>query len=380
MNRLQTLKTDNFKFKLRRKIDTAIPILTLALSVFGLIMILSSSQVQAAASTGNAYYFFIRQLIAWIIGAGVFFYFMKVPLERLYQSRNAFLIIALILLVLVFFPIIGPKIAGVHRWIDIGFLRFQPAEAVKLLLILYFAGNLAAKERSIKDPIKTLIPFVCVLALVVGLIMLQPDMGTALVIILASLSILFIAEVDLWQYIALIILGLTALVLIIYAAPYRASRLTAFLNKNTSQQDKLGSAYHGNQAQIAIGTGGLWGVGFGQGVSKYSFLPESHNDSIFAVIAEELGYIRTMIIVLAYFYLAWRGYLITTAANSRYVKLLAAGVTAAIIGQMLINVGGMLGVLPLTGVPLPLISYGGTSLLVSMALLGLLTNASRETT
>ncbi|MEK7202496.1 MAG: putative lipid II flippase FtsW [Patescibacteria group bacterium] len=367
------------QFKLRRKIDTTIPILTLALSVFGLIMILSSSQVQAAASTGNAYYFFIRQLIAWIIGAGVFFYFMKIPLERLYQSRNAFLIIALILLVLVFFPIIGPKIAGVHRWIDIGFLRFQPAEAVKLLLILYFAGNLAVKERSIKDPIKTLIPFICVLALVVGLIMLQPDMGTALVIILASLTILFIAEADIWQYLALIILGVMALVLIIYAAPYRASRLTAFLNKNTSQQDKLGSAYHGNQAQIAIGTGGLWGVGFGQGVSKYSFLPESHNDSIFAVIAEELGYIRTMIILLAYFYLAWRGYLVTMAANSRYVKLLAAGITAAIIGQMLINVGGMLGVLPLTGVPLPLISYGGTSLLVSMALLGLLTNASRET-
>ena len=367
-------------FKLRRKIDTAIPILTLALSVFGLVMILSSSQVQATETTGNAYYFFIRQLIAWIIGAGVFFYFMKVSLENLYHYRNVFLIISLILLTLVFFPIIGPKIAGVHRWIDIGILRFQPAEVVKLLLILYFAGNLAAKERDVQDPIKTLLPFVCVLGLVVGLIILQPDMGTALVIIASTLTILFIAEANIWQYIALLIVGVLLLLLIIYQAPYRVSRFTAFLNKNTSQQDKLGSAYHGNQAQIAIGTGGLWGVGFGQGVSKYSFLPESHNDSIFAVIAEELGYIRTMIVVLAYFYLAWRGYLITRASNSRYVKLLAAGVTTAIIGQMLINVGGMLGVLPLTGVPLPLISYGGTSLLVSMALLGVLTNVSRETT
>jgi len=367
-------------FKLRRKIDTAIPILTLALSVFGLVMILSSSQVQATETTGNAYYFFIRQLIAWIIGAGVFFYFMKVSLENLYHYRNVFLIISLILLTLVFFPIIGPKIAGVHRWIDIGILRFQPAEVVKLLLILYFAGNLAAKERDVQDPIKTLLPFVCVLGLVVGLIILQPDMGTALVIIASTLTILFIAEANIWQYIALLIVGVLLLLLIIYQAPYRVSRFTAFLNKNTSQQDKLGSAYHGNQAQIAIGTGGLWGVGFGQGVSKYSFLPESHNDSIFAVIAEELGYIRTMIVVLAFFYLAWRGYLITRASNSRYVKLLAAGVTTAIIGQMLINVGGMLGVLPLTGVPLPLISYGGTSLLVSMALLGVLTNVSRETT
>ncbi|MCR4307465.1 MAG: putative lipid II flippase FtsW, partial [Candidatus Berkelbacteria bacterium] len=346
------------QIKLRRKIDTVIPILTLGLSVFGLIMILSSSQIQAAETTGNAYYFFIRQLVAWIIGAGVFFYFMKVPLDGLYHNRNLFLISALILLALVFFPIIGPKIAGVHRWIDIGFLRFQPAEVVKLLLILYFAGNLAAKERDVQDPIKTLIPFICVLGLVVGLIMLQPDMGTALVIIISSLTILFIAEANIWQYVALIIVGALLLLVVIYKAPYRASRLTAFLNKNSSQQDKLGSAYHGNQAQIAIGTGGLWGVGFGQGVSKYSFLPESHNDSIFAVIAEELGFIRTMIVVLAYFYLAWRGYLITRAANSRYVKLITAGITTAIIGQMLINVGGMLGVLPLTGVPLPLISYG----------------------
>ncbi|MEK7535299.1 MAG: putative lipid II flippase FtsW [Patescibacteria group bacterium] len=368
------------QFKLRRKIDPVIPILTLGLSVFGLIMLLSSSQVQAAQTTGNSYYFFIRQLLAWIIGAGVFFYFMKVPLEKLYQRRNLFLIISLVLLLLVFFPIIGPKIAGVHRWIDIGFLRFQPAEVVKLLLILYFAGNLAAKERDIESPLKTLMPFVCVLSLVVGLIILQPDMGTALVIIIASLTILFIAQANIWQYGALLIVGLMALLLIIYIAPYRASRLTAFLNQNTSQEDRLGSAYHGTQAQIAIGTGGIWGVGFGQGTSKYSFLPESHNDSIFAVIAEELGFVRTMLVLLAYFYLAWRGYLITLAANSRYVKLLAASVTTAIIGQMIINIGGMLGVLPLTGVPLPLISYGGTSLLVSMALLGILTNTSRETT
>lgn len=367
------------QFKLRRKIDRMIPILTLVLSIFGLIMILSSSQVQAAQTTGNAYYFFIRQLIAWVIGIGVFFYFMKVPLEQLYETRTSFLILTLVLLILVFIPVIGPKIASVHRWISIGFLRFQPAEIAKLLLILYFSGNLAAKERDIQSLLKTLLPFASVLALVGALVILQPDMGTALVIIITSLTILFIAGANIWQYIGLIILGILALLLVIDLAPYRVARLSAFLDKNISQQDKLGTAYHSNQAKIAIGTGGLWGVGFGRGTSKYSYLPQSHNDSIFAVIAEELGFFRTMMVVLAYFYLAWRGYLATAAANSRYVKLLAAGITAAITGQMLINVGGMLGILPLTGVPLPLISYGGTSLLVSMALLGLLTNTSRET-
>jgi len=367
-------------FKLRRKLDPSIPILTLVLSVFGLTMVLSSSQIQAVQSTGSAYYFFNRQLVAWIIGVGTFFYFLRIPLETLYENRSKYLIMALILLVIVFLPIIGPKIAGVHRWIDLGFLRFQPSEVVKLLLILYFAGNLAVKESSINSLTHTLIPFVLVLTLVVGLIILQPDMGTALVIIAASLAILFVAEANIWQFITLILIGIIALLLMINVAPYRASRLSAFLNTNTSQQEKLGSAYHGIQAKIAIGTGGLWGVGFGRGLSKHSFLPESHNDSIYAVIAEELGFFRTMVVTIAYFYLAWRGYVIAYSANSRYVKLLAIGITTAISGQMLINVGGMLGVLPLTGVPLPLISYGGTSLIVTMAMLGLLTNASREIT
>jgi len=366
-------------FKLRRKYDPAIPVLTLVLSVFGLVMVLSASQIQAAQTTGNAYYFFTRQLIAWLIGVGTFFYFLRVPLEPLYANRARFLSIALILLVLVFFPVIGPKIAGVHRWINIGFLRFQPSEVAKLLLTVYFAGWLSAKDKDIQDPFKTLIPFICVLGLVVGLIMLQPDMGTALVIITIALTVLFIAKASLWQYIALILVGVMLLVLIIYAAPYRLSRLTSFINKNGSSQDKLGTAYHSNQAQIAIGNGGLWGVGFGQGISKYSFLPESHNDSIFAVIAEELGFVRSLIVLTAYFYLAWRGFIITKTANSRFVQLLAAGITTAIFGQMLINIGGMLGMLPLTGVPLPLISYGGTSLIVTMSMLGLLTNISRET-
>ena len=367
-------------FKLRRKIDPSIPILTLVLSVFGLIMVLSSSQVQALQTTHNAFYFFTRQLIAWIIGVGAFFYFLKTPLEPLYANRSRFLIAAIVLLILVFLPIIGPKVAGVHRWVNIGFLRFQPSEVAKLLLTLYFAGWLSAKGKEIQSPVKTLLPFICVLGLIVGLIMLQPDMGTALVIITIGMTVLFVANANLWQYISLILAGIFLLVLVIYAAPYRLQRLTSFINKGGSSQDKLGNSYHSNQAQIAIGNGGLWGVGFGQGVSKYSFLPESHNDSIFAVIAEELGFVRSMLLLLAYFYLAWRGFLIARGANSRFVQLLATGITTAIFGQMLINIGGMLGVLPLTGVPLPLISYGGTSLIVTMAMLGLLSNISRETT
>ncbi|MEK7171037.1 MAG: putative lipid II flippase FtsW [Patescibacteria group bacterium] len=374
------MKTENFMFKLRRKIDPAIPILTLALSVFGLVMILSSSQIQATQTTGNAYYFFTRQLIYWLMGVGAFFYFLRVSPDELYENRTRFLVISLVLLVLVFLPVIGPKVAGVHRWIDLGFFRFQPSEIAKLLLTIYFAGWLAAKGKAVDDPLKTLFPYTFLLVLITGLIMLQPDMGTALVIILTALTILFVAGANVWQYSALLVVAVAGLLVFIYAAPYRLQRLTTFLDKDTTQIEKLGTAYHGNQAQIAIGTGGLWGVGFGRGVSKNSFLPQSHNDSIFAVIAEELGFIRVMMVVMAYFFLSWRGYLIAKTANSRFVQLLAIGITVAITGQMLINISGMLGILPLTGVPLPLISFGGTSLIVTMAMLGLLTNISRETT
>jgi len=366
------------QYKLRKKIDPIIPSLTLVLSVIGLIMILSSSQFQSFQATGNAYYYFSRQLFFWILGLVAFYYFLHIKLENLFESKTKFLYISLILLIVVFIPIIGPQIAGVHRWVDLGFIRFQPSEIVKLLFTIYLAAWLAKKGSDIDDPVKTLVPFIVVLLAIVGLIMLQPDMGTALVIISTAMVVYFLAKVNILQYVALVIVGLLLLLILIYAAPYRLQRLTVFLGQNTSQTDRLGAAYHGRQAQIAIGSGGWWGVGFGQGTSKYSFLPESHNDSIFAVVAEELGFIRTAMFLTIYFYLLFRGYLIVRAANSRFVQLLSAGIVTAIASQLLINIGGMLGLLPLTGVPLPLISYGGTSLTITMAMLGLLTNLSRE--
>lgn len=367
-------------FKLRKKLDTRIPVLTLVLSVFGLVMILSSSQISASESSGNPYYFFIRQLIAWVLGVGAFFYFLQVPIEVLYHNRTKFVITTLVLLLLVFVPIIGPEIAGVHRWVNLGFFQLQSAEVAKLFLTIYFASWLAEKGDNVQDPIKGLVPFITLLVLVVGLVMLQPDLGTTLVLIIIAMTIFFVAQANLWQYGALVIAGFLAILLLIHGAGYRSERLNAFLHRGTEQSDTQGSAYHSHQALIAIGSGGLWGVGFGQGISKHSYLPQSHTDSIFAVIAEELGFIRTMLVVAAYFYLTWRGYLIAKRANSRFVQYLATGITVSILAQALINIGGMLNLIPLTGVPLPLISYGGSSLIITMASLGLLTNISKETT
>lgn len=365
-------------FKLRRKLDTSIPTVGIMLSLFGLVMVLSASQVTSINAYSSPYHYFIAQLISWLLGMLAFFYYLKLPIEKLYEQRSGYFYTTIFLLVIVF---IFPRIAGVHRWINLGFFQLQPAEIAKLFLVVYFAGWFASKGDKVASFFRGFLPFIAVLVTVSGLIILEPDMGTMLIVILLSMIIFFVAKANLIHYVGIVLIGIVALVILAYAAPYRAARLESFLGKNNNaqtEQDKLDAAYQNQQALIAIGSGGLWGEGFGQGLSKYSYLPESHTDSIFAVVGEELGFFRTSLIILAYVYLAWRGYVVSLKANSRFSKLLAVGLSAAIISQAMINIGGLLGIIPLTGVPLPFISYGGSSLVVCLAMLGLLTNVSRE--
>lgn len=366
--------------KLRRKADATIPAVGFALSLFGLVMILSSSQITASDHFGSSYYFFARQLTAWVLGVVAFFYMLKIPLESLYENRSRLLLLTIGALILVFIPIIGPEIAGVHRWINLGFFRFQPAELAKLTMIIFFSGFFASRANQMSEPKKVLVPLIVILGAVGLLVMLEPDLGTTTIIILSSLVVFFAARANWIQFVALCLAGSVLLTGLIFAAPYRAERLKAFLSQADNTEDKLGSSYHTNQALIAVGSGGLWGVGFGQGTSKYAYLPEAHTDSIFAVISEELGFVRTSIILFGYLFLFWRGFTIARRANSKFVALLAIGISTAFMSQALINVAGILGALPLTGVPLPFISYGGSSLIISLAALGLLTNISREVT
>jgi len=365
--------------KLRKKADTSIPIVGFSLSLFGLVMILSSSQVMAADQFGGSYYFFIRQLIAWGIGTAAFLYFLRVPLESLFENRSRWFWVTVIGLLLVFVPVIGPRIAGVHRWINLGIFQFQPAEMAKLLMVIFFSGFFAMRTALMDEPKKVLLPFILVLGLIAGLVMLEPDLGTTFIILVTSMTIFFAARANLIQFIALCLAGVVLLIGLIFSADYRADRFGAFLGRANNTADNLDEAYHTHQALIAVGSGGIWGVGFGQGTSKYAYLPQAHTDSIFAVIAEELGFIRTGALLLAYLYLTWRGFIVARRANSRFVQLLAVGIATMFIAQALVNIAGILSVLPLTGVPLPFISYGGSSLIISLAALGLLTNLSRET-
>ena len=247
-------------FKLRKKIDISIPTVGIMLSLFGLVMVLSSSQISAAESFGNAYFFFIRQLLAWIVGMALFFYYLRIPIEKLYEQRSIYLMVTLFLLVAVL--IFGPRIASVHRWIDLGFFRFQPAEFAKLFLIIYFAGWFAAKGDMVRHLLKGFLPFLAILGLVGGLIILEPDMGTMLVVVMISMVMFFIAKANLFHYLSLAIIGILILFLLVRIAPYRAERLATFLGKDSGTQDTLGSAYHNQQALIAIGSGGMWGKGF----------------------------------------------------------------------------------------------------------------------
>lgn len=363
-------------FKLRQKFDTVIPTVGAILSIIGLVMILSSSQFAAAQNYGNAYYFFGKQLSYWFLGLIAFFYFLKAPIEAMYQKRSIYLYITVFLLVFVL--IFGPEIASVHRWIVLGPIRFQPAEFAKLFMVIYLAAWFASRGKSILSIKNGLLPFMLVMLVVGGLIVGERDLGTMTALIIIAMAMYFVANADMLHYFGVVVFCVVGLLILIYIAPYRAERLKNFFENQNGTADVLGSGYQNYQAQIAVGSGGMWGVGFGQGTSKQHYLPESHTDSIFAVMAEELGFVRTAAIFSLYFIVAWRGLLIAKHANSKFVQYLAVGLSTAIFSQALINVGGILHIIPLTGIPLPLISYGGSSLVATMAMFGLLTNISRE--
>jgi len=365
----------SFRIKLRHKPDNIIPAIGLLLSLVGLIMILSASQFYAAENLGNPYYFFLKQLGAWVVGLVAFFFFMHYPIDQLYEKRWTLFWITIVLLVSVFLPIISHTVGGVRRWVYLGPLSFQPAEFAKLTFLLFLAAWLAAKGDKVASFTQGWIPFLALIVLIGILLSLEKDMGTTVVIIGFSLVLFFVGRADVFQLVALLVVVGAALLLIINFTPYQAKRLGAFLNQSDQTAEET---YHNRQALIAIGSGGWWGAGFGQGLSKHAYLPEAHTDSIFAVIAEELGFVRSLVLLGAYLVLLWRGFLIAWRANSRFVQLLAVGIVFYFFSQALINVSGMLGVIPLTGVPLPLVGAGGSSLIASLAFLGILTNISRE--
>lgn len=332
-------------------------------------MVYNASPITALRDFGDPFYLARFQLIwaAVALAAGIFAY--KINYKILEKFSPLLLIGSIILLLSVFIPGVGVEIYGARRWISVGgWFSIQPAEVVKLAYVIYLASWLSKKLK--------LIPFIFVTVLISAIVLFQRDLGTTVVISVTGLIIYFLAEAPLRHFFTLIPAGFLAASVFVLGSEYRRARLLSFLDPTSDPQ---GVAYHINQILIALGSGGLLGVGLGQSKQKYGYIPEVTTDSIFAVVGNELGFVGATILIIALLAVVLRGFQIAMRTNDKFGKLLAAGISTWIGVQALINLAGMVALLPLTGIPLPFISYGGTSLVSTVVGIALLLNISRFT-
>ncbi|MFA5009874.1 MAG: putative lipid II flippase FtsW [Patescibacteria group bacterium] len=358
------------------KQDYYLAITTIILVVFGLVMVSSASVVQSYQATGSNNFYFFRQSGFALAGVVAWWFFSKLDYHFWKRWATTLLIIAGILLVLVLIPGIGVESGGARRWIAIAGQTFQASEFAKLAIIVYLAYWFENKGHKITDFYATFLPFVMILVVAFLLIMQQPDLGTAMSLALTAGTMYMVAGATWGQLAALVGTGLGGIFLLIKLEPYRLSRFLTFLNPSS---DPLGAGYHINQALLAIGSGGLFGLGYGRSRQKYNFLPETASDSIFAIIGEELGMIGCVALIIGFAIVIWRGLLIARRAPDMFGRMLALGITCWIGYQAVLNMGALVGLFPLTGIPLPFISLGGTSLLMILAASGILLNISKQT-
>ncbi|MFH0853344.1 MAG: putative lipid II flippase FtsW [bacterium] len=355
--------------------DYPLMFIILGLVVFGLIMLSSASSVSSFQQFGDPNVLIKRQMLSALVAVAVFFIMMRFDYKIWKNLALVMLLISIGFLVMVFIPGIGVEYLGARRWIDLG-IQFQPTEVVKLTFLIYLASWLVKKKEGLKDITISFMPFLILLGTITLLVMAQPDLGTMTVIALIAMVTYFVAGAPLIHFVWIAGISAALFGVLIKIAPYRAARFTVFLNP---ELDPQGVGYHINQALLAIGSGGIFGVGLGHSRQKFNYLPEASGDSIFAIIAEELGFIMVTLLVLAFLFLLIRGFNVARNAPDMFGKLMATGITTWFAFQAFINIGALSGILPLTGIPLPFISFGGSALIISMAAAGILLNISRQT-
>ncbi|MCX5780898.1 MAG: putative lipid II flippase FtsW [Firmicutes bacterium] len=353
--------------------DFILLITTLTLLGIGLVMVFSSSAVTAEVNYGDAYYFFKKQLIWALISVVAMFVVMRLNFLRLKDMAVPLLLFAIICLILVVTPL-GVDVKGASRSFDFGPVRFSPAELAKIAVVMFLARSMEIKLDKITSFKEGVLPFLAILAVISGLVMLQPDLGTAFVIAGTVFFMLMVAGARWLHLWGIILTGAAAVTAAIVFEPYRMERVTAFLNPWKYAKDE---GFQTIQSLYALGSGGLFGAGLGKSRQKFFYLPEQHTDFIFAILGEELGFVGAALVVGLFLLFAWRGFKIATNAPDNFSRLLAAGITIMITFQAAINIGVVSGALPVTGITLPFISYGGTSLLFTMIGVGLLLNVSR---
>lgn len=342
------------------------------LSLLGLTMVLSASSVTSLTSTGSPWGEFTSQAMWLGLGTIILAVATVIDYQLLRRFTIPILAIAFVLLVLVLVPSLGVSVNGAQRWLKLGPVQFQPSEVAKLALVLFAADNLA-RSRDV-DTRRSLKPIVLVLVVFGALILLQPNLGTTIILFVIGIGALFASGVLLRHIAGLVAVSGFGAMLLAYYAPYRRDRLLAFIDP---WNDPLDEGWQTIQSLVSVANGGVTGVGIGESRGKYGFLPEAHNDFVFAVTAEEFGLVGATIVVLGYVAFGITALVVARDAD-RFGALLVIGVTAWILVQAFINIGAVLGVLPITGVPLPFMSAGGTSLVTTMAGVGLVLNVARK--
>lgn len=361
------LKNNIQSLKEKHPLDIHFFYLVLTLVTIGLVFIADISAPQALNYFGDKFYFLKQQVVWALMGVVSMIVISNINYSFWKKMAVPIFFIAIIFLIAVLIPGISLKALGARRWISIGNINFQPSEVVKLALALYIAKLADSK---MQKPLAFFLPLV----LVCGLIMLQPDLGTTLVVGFIGIIQIFVSGVPIVYFLGSLIAGILGVIVLILVSPYRRDRLMTFLQVGA---DPLGKEYHIRQILLAIGSGGLFGLGIGQSKQKYLFLPEASTDSIFAAIAEEIGFIGSLAIISLFVYFVYRAYKISVNAPDTFSKVLGIGITSWIGGQVILNISAMTALTPLTGIPLPFFSYGGTNLLMILSACGIILNISR---
>jgi cell division protein FtsW len=355
------------------KPDKGLIIIVFALLIAGLIILSNASRTISQEDRGNTYYYFFHQLIyGGVVGVIAFLIAQKINYKFWRKVALILFFSSLVLSVLVFVPGLGYGRAGAQRWLSIGPLSFQPSEFLKLAFVIYLAAFFSKKERRFN----TLIPFLAIMTAVAGLMAVQSDVGTLGLIAIIGFIIYFLSGARFYQLTTVVLCYAAAFFALIRFFPHRMARFMVFLSPAT---DPRGIGYQINQALLAIGSGGIFGKGLGDSQQKYNYLPEPMGDSIFAIYAEEVGFIGVLILIFLFFFLAFKGLKIGKKAPDDFGKLLAIGITSWLVIQAFINITAVTGLIPLTGIPLPFVSYGGTALIMSLAGAGILVNISKYT-
>ena len=359
-----------------KKIDYKLFISVALLALFGCFMVYTSSNIWAEYKFNNSYKYFINQFVFFILGLFIMYFVSKID-YKIYKKKSTLIVsVCFILLVLVLIPGIGVVRNGSRSWFGLLGFGIQPSEVSKIGLVIFVSKYLSNNYTLMYDIKKGVFPIMSIILIFFLLIMLEPDFGTGMVITLSLVAMIFVSKVKISFFVKIGILGLFGIVGLIIVAPYRMARIVSFLNP---WSDPLGSGFQIIQSLYAIGPGGLFGLGFGNSIQKHFYLPEPQTDFIFSIISEELGFMGVLIVSSIFVFIFYRCLKVSLNTKDLFGKYLSFGLSFMIIFQTILNLSVVIGLVPVTGVTLPFLSYGGSSLLVSMTCIGIILNISRST-